>query len=154
MRTDTVAFALIAAAAMICSVWTLSREAATPLPPSVAPIASPDPAVIRKISPAEALPRIQDDQKIVLLDVRTPEEYTERHIPGSVLLPVGPAETFGPQVEKLVPDKQATVFIYCRSGRRSHAAAEIMAALGYQNVYDLGGINDWPYETESGSPAK
>ena len=45
-----------------------------------------------------------------------------------------------------MPDKEATLLIYCRSGRRSKQAAEKLLELGYQNVYDFGGVIDWPYE--------
>ncbi len=45
-----------------------------------------------------------------------------------------------------LPDKEATLLIYCRSGRRSKDAAQKLLALGYQNVYDFGGVIDWPYE--------
>ena len=45
-----------------------------------------------------------------------------------------------------LPDKEATLLIYCRSGRRSKDAAQKLLALGYQSVYDFGGVIDWPYE--------
>ena len=48
--------------------------------------------------------------------------------------------------QETLPDKEATLLIYCRSGRRSKDAAQKLLALGYQNVYDFGGVIDWPYE--------
>ena len=45
-----------------------------------------------------------------------------------------------------LPDKESTLLIYCRSGRRSKDAAQKLLALGYQSVYDFGGVIDWPYE--------
>jgi rhodanese-related sulfurtransferase len=50
----------------------------------------------------------------------------------------------------MIPDKEAKIVVYCRSGRRSAEAAKVLKELGYKNVYDLGGINSWPYETISG----
>lgn len=100
------------------------------------------------ISPAEARKRLDNEKGIVLLDVRTPEEYREGHVPGSILLPVDELEA---KIAGIIPDKQTTVFVYCRSGRRSAIAANTMIKLGYSSVYDLGGIVDWPYQTEKGN---
>ena len=50
--------------------------------------------------------------------------------------------------------KDAQLLVYCRSGRRSAEAAQKLLALGYEHVYDFGGIIDWPFETESGAPQK
>lgn len=97
------------------------------------------------ISPEEAKKRLDNEKGIILLDVRTKEEYEEKHIPGSLLIPVDIIETEAPN--KLT-DKNAVIFVYCRSGRRSVTASEALVKMGYKNVYNLGGINDWPYETE------
>lgn len=86
--------------------------------------------------------------KYFLLDVRTPEEYAEKHIPGSVLIPVTPEDEFRKQMAERIPDRKTGVAVYCRSGRRSGIAVGIMREMGYVNAYNLGGINDWPYETE------
>ncbi len=101
-------------------------------------------ATVNVIPMAEALDRVGKGEKVVLLDVRTPEEYAAGNLPGSLLLPVAAADVFGPQVATLIPDKNATVFVYCRSGRRSQNAAEIMARMGYRAVYNIGGMNDVP----------
>lgn len=101
-------------------------------------------AEVQVIPMTEALGRIGKGEKVVLLDVRTPEEHAAGNLPGSLLLPVDAADVFGPQVEKLIPDKNATVFVYCRSGRRSQNAAGIMARIGYRAVYNIGGMNDVP----------
>lgn len=99
------------------------------------------------IKPDEAKKRLDSKEEIILLDVRTPEEYAEKHIPNSMLIPVEVIESEAPS--KLT-DKNATIFVYCRSGRRSVTAAEALIKMGYTKVYNLGGINDWTYETESG----
>ncbi len=99
------------------------------------------------IGPEEAKKRIESEKGIVLLDVRTQEEYDEKHIPNSLLIPVDVIEKEAP--EKL-HDKNAAIFVYCRSGRRSVTASEALVKMGYTKVYNLGGINDWPYETETG----
>lgn len=103
----------------------------------------------KSISPADARKRLVSGEDIVLLDVRTPEEFAVRHIPGSILIPVEPVDLVTTDVEAVILDKNMPVFIYCRSGRRSVDAARIMVKAGYTDVYDLGGINSWPYETAS-----
>ena len=52
------------------------------------------------------------------------------------------------RAESELPEKDQMILVYCRSGRRSKLAAEILVELGYTNIYEFGGIIDWPYETE------
>lgn len=99
-------------------------------------------AVYKTISPAEAKELLGDDGAI-LVDVRTQEEYDEGYIPGAVLLPL---DDITQKAQSVLPDKDATIIIYCRSGRRSALAADELLNMGYKTVYDLGGIIDWPYE--------
>lgn len=103
--------------------------------------------LVRKISPIEARIRLKNERGIVLLDVRTPGEYFAKHIPGSVLIPL---DVLSKMVESRIPDKNTTIFVYCGSGKRSAEAAGILDSYGYVNVYNLGGIQEWPYETISG----
>lgn len=94
----------------------------------------------------EKAKEMMDTQGVVILDVREQDEYDSGHIPGAVLLPVGSIdEEFATVV---IPEKDTTVLIYCRSGRRSKTASSALAGLGYTNIYEFGGINTWPYETE------
>ena len=81
--------------------------------------------------------------QMVLIDVRTQEEFDERHIDGATLLPLHLLEQ---KAEIVFPDKDKTYVIYCRSGIRSYNALLLMKQLGYKAVFDMGGINDWPYE--------
>jgi rhodanese-related sulfurtransferase len=99
----------------------------------------------QSIAPEEALQRLDSDEEIVLLDVRTPEEYAEGRIPGSLLIPL---QTLKEEAPLQLTDKEAPIFVYCRSGNRSLEAARILVELGYTQVYDLGGIIDWPYDIE------
>ena len=96
----------------------------------------------------EAAKEMMDtQQEVVILDVREQDEYDSGHIPGAVLLPVGTIdETTAAEV---IPEKDSTVLVYCRSGNRSKTASSALAELGYTNIYEFGGINTWPYETES-----
>lgn len=89
-----------------------------------------------------------EQEKYFLLDVRTPEEYAEKRIPGGVLIPVTPEDEFRKRVAERIPDKKTRVAVYCRSGRRSGIAVGLMREMGYAGAVNLGGINDWPYETE------
>lgn len=109
---------------------------------------SPSPEIVgeyKTISPSEAKNRLEAEADIILLDVRTIEEYNEGHIPSSILIPY---DDIVEQAKTKLPDKSSTIFVYCRSGRRSKIATEALIANGYTNVYDLGGIIDWPYEVE------
>ncbi len=99
---------------------------------------------VRVIPMAEALKRVESGEKVILLDVRTPEEHAAGHLPESMLLELDATGQFRSRIRDVIPDKGATVFLYCRSGRRSQSAAEIMAGLGYTNVYNIGGMNDVP----------
>lgn len=86
---------------------------------------------------------MMEESSVIILDVRTPEEYNEGHIEGAILIPdYEILET----AEKILTDKNQTILVYCRSGNRSRKAANNLLYLGYQNVYDFGGIIDWPFE--------
>ena len=100
-----------------------------------------------KITPQEAKKRIARNSNIVIVDVRTQEEYAQGHIPKAILLPVDQIEAASAQVGKVLPDKNAEIFVYCRSGKRAGRAAQALSAQGYTNVCSIGGIMDWPYET-------
>lgn len=101
----------------------------------------PDKAAYHKISAEEAY-EMMASQEVVVVDVRTREEYDGGHIENAVLVP---NESIGSEMPEALPDKEATL-VYCRSGRRSKDAAQKLLALGYQSVYDFGGVIDWPYE--------
>lgn len=104
---------------------------------------APKEASFSNITPEEAKNRLDTEKEIILLDVRTKEEYEAGHIKDSILIPVDNLEV---EAEKNLRDKEAPIFVYCRSGNRSLAAANILIKLGYKSVYNLGGINNWPYE--------
>jgi rhodanese-related sulfurtransferase len=95
------------------------------------------------VTPKEAKQRLDNKEEIILLDVRTKEEYDSGHIKGSMLIPV---DVLDEEVKNKLMDKNATIFVYCRSGNRSVTAANILIKQGYTNVYNLGGIQSWPYE--------
>ena len=100
-------------------------------------------AAYHKISAEEAYEMMSSQEVVVVVDVRTQEEYDGGHIENAVLVP---NESIGSEMPEALPDKEATLLIYCRSGRRSKDAAEKLLSLGYQIVYDFGGVIDWPYE--------
>ena len=100
-------------------------------------------AVFVSITAEEAKEIMDTGEGYLILDVRTQEEYDEGHIPGAVLIPNTEIET---RAEEELPDKDQRILVYCRSGRRSKLAAQILSDLGYTNVKEFGGIIDWPYE--------
>lgn len=114
---------------------------------------SPEPAEptgaaeYHKISAEDAKERMDSGDELIILDVRTQAEYDEERISGAILIP---NETIGDEMPELLPDLNAEILIYCRSGRRSAEAAKKLVALGYTNVYDFGGIVGWPFATVDG----
>ena len=99
----------------------------------------------QQISQQEAK-NMMDTQDVIILDVREQEEYDGGRIPGAVLLPVGTiTETTAAAV---IPNHDAVILVYCRSGNRSKTASDALVMLGYTNVYEFGGINTWPYGVE------
>lgn len=99
-----------------------------------------------QITQEEAKTMMEEETSLVILDVREESEYQEGHIPGAVLLPVG--EIDEESAKETIGDKDTTVLVYCRSGNRSKTASEALSKLGYTQVYEFGGIKDWPYEVE------
>lgn len=96
----------------------------------------------RKISAREAKNIMQSDDPHIILDVRTEEEFNESHIPNAILIP---EDEIKERIRAEVPDKNMVILIYCRSGSRSEKSARKLIAMGYRNVFDFGGIIDWPY---------
>ena len=101
----------------------------------------------RQINMDEAITMMEEESGYLILDVRTPEEFAERHIPGAINIP---NETISTEEIPELPDKDQLILVYCRSGNRSKQASEKLAALGYTNIVEFGGINDWPGETVTG----
>lgn len=97
------------------------------------------------ITAVEARKIMDTETDYVILDVRTQEEYDQGHIPGAVLIPDYEIKA---RAEKVLPDKDQLILVYCRSGRRSKNAARILVELGYTNIMEFGGILDWPYGIE------
>ena len=102
----------------------------------------------RQISMDEAIAMMEEENDYIILDVRTPEEFAEKHIPDAINIP---NETIGTEEIPELPDKEQLILVYCRSGNRSKQASEKLVRLGYTNIVEFGGINDWPGETVSGN---
>ena len=90
---------------------------------------------------AKAMMAVDDGH--VIVDVRRQDEYDEGHIPGAILIP---NETIEGERPEALPDLEQIILIYCRSGNRSKQAASKLAAMGYVNLYEFGGINTWTGE--------
>jgi len=100
--------------------------------------------IIEDISPQDAFTLIQENQNnpdFAIIDVRTPEEFAEGHLENATNIDFY-SQTFRDKINQ--QDKDKTYLIYCRSGKRSASALEIMAELGFREAYNLlGGIIDW-----------
>ena len=102
-------------------------------------------AVYVNITAEEAKQIMDSEEGYIILDVRTQEEYDQGHIPGAIVIS---HEEIAEKAEKVLTEKDQLILVYCRSGRRSKIAAEVLAELGYTNIKEFGGIIDWPYEVE------
>ena len=96
-----------------------------------------------QITQAEAKEIMDTEKEYILIDARTEEEFAQGHIPGAILIPEYEIVS---RAEEELPDKNALILVYCRSGRRSKIASEELVKLGYTNVKEFGGILDWQYD--------
>jgi rhodanese-related sulfurtransferase/rubrerythrin len=105
---------------------------------------------IKTITAHEVWDTIRGDRKgeCLVLDVRTPEEYTEEHLPGAYLIPLHELDRRSGEL-----DRGKKIITYCRSGKRSMGGAILLCALGFPELYSMeGGIVQWPYEKVKGAP--
>jgi len=101
-------------------------------------------AEYHSITPEKAKNIMDNGDPYILVDVRTESEYKGGHIKNAKLIP---NTEIADKAATELPDKNALIIVYCRSGARSAGAANALVKMGYTNVYDLGGIMNWPYET-------
>lgn len=93
---------------------------------------------INEIKYEELLSKIK--QGALLIDVRTRQEFKEGHIEGALLIPYYEIKR---NIEKMVPDKNQEIVLYCKNGGRSLKAYEILKKLEYKNIYNLkGGLEE------------
>ena len=97
-----------------------------------------------QITAEEAKAIMDSHDDYIIIDARTTTEFAEGHIEGAILIP---EFEIAERAEAELPDKNALILVYCRSGRRSKIASSELVELGYTNVKEFGGIIDWPYET-------
>ena len=99
----------------------------------------------QQISMDTAITQMAEEDNFILLDVRTPEEFADGHIPGAINIP---NESIGENDITELPDKEQRIYVYCRSGNRSKQASAKLVNLGYTNVIEIGGIIDYHGEIE------
>ena len=131
-------------AAVVALLLAVSCAAPAPEPAPVVPSGLPD-AVM---SPARLPERIdyptlsrlmaEPGSRLLVLDVRTAEEYATGHVPGAVLAPYDAIER-----EFREADKARPIVVYCRSGRRSALARQTLLAMGFVDVSDFGAVDNW-----------
>lgn len=90
--------------------------------------------IYKDISSVDLNDMINNNKKIILLDVRTKDEYNVIRIPNAINIPVSDLEL---QIDQLLPYKDKTVVIYCRSGKRSVYAANLLEEYGFRHLYNL-----------------
>lgn len=97
-----------------------------------------------QISYEEAKKMMDEQEDIIILDVRTEKEFKGGYIKGAILFPS--QEVNEETAAEKLSDKDQTILIYCSSGGRSKKVAQQLADMGYTSLYEFGGINSWPYE--------
>ena len=99
-------------------------------------------AKYRRITPDEAqvLMKQEQEQDYLILDVRSPEEYAQGHIPHAINIPI---ERIGDVPPKELPDRNQTIFVYCSKGVRSMNVSNRLAHMGYKDIVEMGGLQDW-----------
>ena len=97
-----------------------------------------------KITAEDAKALMDGGDEVVIVDVRTQAEYDEGHLPGAILVS---NETIADSQPDALPDLDAMLIVYCRTGVRSKDASDKLVGMGYTDVNDMGGIRDWPYDT-------
>ncbi len=98
-----------------------------------------DTTAIVRLTAEEFLARYTPEA--VMIDVRTPEEFAQGHLKGALNINVQ-APDFREQIQTLGLDPDRPVYLYCRSGRRSQRAAEILREMGFRQLYNIGGFED------------
>lgn len=113
-----------------------------------------------KIDIADVQEMLENDPHMLLVDVRSREEFDAGHISGAGCMPIEEImdclydealsecglDAIANARGMEMADDASVIVLYCRSGARSAQAAEYMEAIGYVNVYDAGGILEWPYD--------
>lgn len=94
----------------------------------------------KSVSPQEASTLMKSNEKITILDVRTPEEFAQEHIEGATLIPL---QTLENDLGKIADVKGQPMIVYCHSGNRSVAASRILAKNGFKPLNMQGGITAW-----------
>lgn len=133
MRKNIIALFLILSTLVISGCTTLNKEIS---------IKGQEVVTVSRITSEEAKEEMNNND-VIILDVRTEEEYNSGHIENSVLIPIDDLEY---KAEEVLTNKEQKILVYCRSGNRSKKAADLLVEMGYTNVYNFGGIKDWPYE--------
>jgi rhodanese-related sulfurtransferase len=95
------------------------------------------------ITPQEAKRIMENCTDCIILDVRRPDEFEKGHIQGAINIP---HTEISDRAQEVLKDKDALILVYCRSGRRSKFASQLLANMRYTNIHEFGGILDWPYE--------
>lgn len=129
MNFTRTAAAVFASAALFCGVMTSAPVTAAP-------------ANFQVIQPQEAK-AMMDKGGVLILDVRTPQEFAEGHIAGAVNVPLQTMKV-GIRLDNVADDQP--ILVYCKSGRRAALASDLLSFSGYTKVYNFLGVKQWPYE--------
>ena len=130
-------------AAIICFGMAAIKFCTARMKPNSAPaVPQPSNKDTGVLTAEEAKQRMEENSEAIVLDVRTQEEFDQGHIPGAVCLP----NEFIAADMPFPFGKDTELLLYCRSGNRSAEAAKKLRDLGFSNVFDFGGMQDWPYD--------
>ncbi len=98
---------------------------------------------MESISAADLKDKLDNNESLVILDIREKEDYDKGHIKNSIVLA---QNEVAHDIEDIAPEKDTPICVYCYSGNRSARVGMILEYLGYSNVYNLGGVDKWTYK--------
>jgi rhodanese-related sulfurtransferase len=140
-------------------VWVIALVAALALSASVITVAAADKTAtdlvneakkkVCEVSVAEAKAKIDSGASLIVLDVREPDEFKKGHVPKAINIPRGMLEF---KINKEIPNKDAQILAYCKTGGRSCLACSTLIAMGYKNVKSIAG--GWDAWVKAGYPVE
>ena len=122
----------------LCLTFTLFAAACGNAAQTQPPASTPVTPAASSAAASDAASAVAPKQ-VLLIDVRSPEEFAAGHLDGAINIP---HEQIGEQIARFTQDKNAEIQLYCRSGRRSGVALETLQGMGYKNLNNLGAYDD------------
>lgn len=99
--------------------------------------------MVAKILPQEVKKMMDNRQPFYLVDMRFPDEFNDIHIKNAINIPACSIERLA---TRILTDKTLPIVLYCATGNKIAQGAMVLQAMGYQKIFSLGSLYNWPYE--------